>query len=566
MVLPGGDTEAAGEPVTQLTETSSGATGYLRGRCSGCSKPGGGPGQRPAGALSQAPTPATKAVAEVTPLVNKDRLSNVILDRSKRTMRTYECRHASPNVGWGRTTSMELSANPKAATSGNRADLFVDGADFYRGSALKAGRLKDGWCRFRVLAENQGEGYFGHPLNLSAIWYLATQVSPRALRSFEEHKRQSMWLGTQDADVTRIIVNDAGKKPTQLCAQLSGGEFRCRTVHEAISMLRKTPCAPNAMVISADHEQPSPLLSFLDERYGSNLIVLVPPDLELGDGGRRHQALLSHDDLFEARLPEPLSEGRISWDTYTQSKDRGILAGRWYGEMFLALHSFLSKRLNRVPSLELVDADVNLREQVQHHVVSFLTSIRIDNKRLAQDPDCIEFMARKLIASVAEEILAGRAPRTSSPMPDSEQVGTGDLPPLPEQQESSKKVLGMGERGHYQVKKLTAWANKAQVLFPWIQTIRWVKGNTNIPLYPSRIDDDSHLAEYLRYLPELRPSRVIPVILNASFSDAAWDRVVRLSIILAKGTTEAQRKNAIRALRLRGHPLGLSHRGRQWLS
>ena len=118
-----------------------------------------------------------------------------------------------------------------------------------------------------------------------------------------------------------------------------------------------------------------------------------------------------------------------------------------------------------------------------------------------------------------------------------------------EHQGNPEKILGAGEQGHYEGEKLKNWADKALRLFRWIQTVRRVKSERGIPHYPSRIPDDSHLPKHLRNVPEQKPNTVIPAILNAGFSRPAGDRAVRINIILAEGTTEIQRENAIRELR-----------------
>jgi hypothetical protein len=187
-----------------------------------------------------------------------------------------------------------------------RVDLFVVGTDFYMG-ATRNGRLEDGWCDFPTLVEEEAKAtdYFGWPLGTT--WYLTDQVSTESLRAFEEHKRQSMWLSRQGSGVARIIV-DGAKYGTRPPGVLSPGhEFRCKREEDAVRVLKqREDLAEDAMVISADSEAGSPLLSFLHEKYDGRLVTLVPPGLEIHDKGsvridRQHlvQARLKH----EPRIP-----------------------------------------------------------------------------------------------------------------------------------------------------------------------------------------------------------------------------------------------------------------------
>jgi hypothetical protein len=286
----------------------------------------------------------------------------------------------------------------------NTVDLFVVGIDFYLGST-RGGRLKDGWCDFRTLGQIQVRRNFGDSYVLGAIWYLATRVPPRELRSFKEHERQNIWLRQQGAaDVTRIII-DASQTTKGAEPLVHGREFRLGTEDSAISALRRTHLAPAAMVISGDQERPTPLLSFLDEKYDGQQLVLVPPDFKLRDSRSGHRARFSHDDLEQARLWD-----ENSWKDYQRSKDQADLVGRWAKNSFAELHRWLFKLVE--PSRVDADADARILEKVKVKIAGFLTSDPVDDRLLARDRDCIEFIARKLIADVAGEIIAEREPST----------------------------------------------------------------------------------------------------------------------------------------------------------
>jgi hypothetical protein len=199
----------------------------------------------------------------------------------------------------------------------NHVDLFVVGADFYAGS-IKTGRLEDGWCNFRELVQEKAKEYFER--ELGAIWYLAKQVPPSAHKSFEERARQRMWLDRQGESVARIIIDCDARGPSGVL--VPGGEFRCNTEEDAVPALKQTPLPREAMVISADRKEASPLRSFLDEKYDdSKLVVLVPPDLVMRD---EDKVQLQHADLEQARLgDDPL----IPWERYLESKEKGLSAG-----------------------------------------------------------------------------------------------------------------------------------------------------------------------------------------------------------------------------------------------
>ncbi len=289
----------------------------------------------------------------------------------------------------------------------NRVDLFVVGADFYAGATYN-GRLEDGWCDFATLVEKEAHGYFDR--KLGTTWYLTDHVPPDALRSFEEHKRQGMWLSRQGSGVARIII-DGAKYATRPPGVLSPGhEFRCKREEDAVRVLKqRADLAQDAMVISADGEVGSPLLSFLHEKYDGRLVTLVPPGLEIHDKG---SVRIDRQHLEQARLKH---DPRIPWNGYLESKERGMLVSIWYerarGEFDELIKGFVkSVPTAEVPSLRQakVLSDLPIGDRVGKRVADILKTWKEDDGRLAQDRACIDFIARKLIADAADAILAER--------------------------------------------------------------------------------------------------------------------------------------------------------------
>ena len=287
-------------------------------------------------------------------------------------------------------------------TPTDRVDLFVVGTDFYFGSTRAEGRLRDGWCSFRALGQQQAKKHLDRSSELGRIWYLTEQVSRLELRSFEEHERQRMWLSVLGSDVTRLIIDDKCQKPN------SGNEFRFRTEKAAISFLRGTFGAPHAMVISGEHEQQTALLSFLEEEYRQPLI-LVPPDFEMQDSGCSDVQPLSHADLGAARLMHD-----DVWREYEKSRARRKQVANWAATGLAALRPGLTVRLNnkrphRNPESwkKWANDDHEILERTKVQVTRFLESCA-EYKDLAIGPSCITFIARSNIKDVAAEVAENR--------------------------------------------------------------------------------------------------------------------------------------------------------------
>lgn len=298
----------------------------------------------------------------------------------------------------------------------NTVDLFVVGEDFYLGSAISEGNLKDGWCDFEALGEALVKTHAGSSRKLGEIWYLASQVCRAAQRSFAEYEKQGLWLRAQGRKVSRIIV-DGGQTVEHRGQLIAGREFRCRTEDVAVSQLRRTDRGQQAMVISSlNHERASPLLSFLGEEYDGRSVVLVPPDLPMLDS--RNAIQFSHSDLRASRFRDDIS--LEAWKKYERLKSDGKLAQRWFEDALLVLGPGLTKRMGRRQYRDprawhrLVRDDTEVLADLEKRTALFLPSHPVKDRRLEREAECIRFIARKLIDAAARRILDDRGVRLVS--------------------------------------------------------------------------------------------------------------------------------------------------------
>jgi hypothetical protein len=300
-----------------------------------------------------------------------------------------------------------------------RVDLFVVGDKFYQGSTRK--KLEYGWCDFLALGK-QFVSFFGDSRVMGTIWYLAQNVPPGLLRSFEEEKRQRMWLGRQGERVARIIIEGANYGTRRSGALVPGSEFRCNREQDAVAAIKRQDLAPEALVISADGGEVSPLLSFLEERYDDQRLILVPPDLPMLDEGK---VQISHSHLEAAQLGD---DPRISWKDYMESKERGKMVGEWYEHARQELYECVARLVRGVP----VEDPAHWRESVienqwviensANHVKDFLKTK--GDCHLADD--CEGFISQKLVDAVTKE-LEELAQQTSSPACVSSQSGVKEF-------------------------------------------------------------------------------------------------------------------------------------------
>jgi hypothetical protein len=191
-------------------------------------------------------------------------------------------------------------------------DLFVVGEDFYRGSTKKY--LGNGWCDFSALGRKQVTSFFGTSVDLGTIWYLTHKVDESGLRSFEECRRQQMWLRNQGPNVACIIIDDHRTEASRHNIPTNGEWSHYATENAAITALARAQLAPNAMLIAAEYEDRPEIQSFLHQKYDGEEILLVPPDLP--QNALSTSVSLLHEDLENAhyrtdvRFPGTNTSGR----------------------------------------------------------------------------------------------------------------------------------------------------------------------------------------------------------------------------------------------------------------
>ncbi len=298
----------------------------------------------------------------------------------------------------------------------NQVDLFVVGSDFYSGSTRKDGSLKDGWCDFRLLGNQFVYDYFGTSDALGKVRYFATRVSPGAARSFLEHERQQLWLDALDRSVT-LEITEAAAVARRVVGFESGqgGEFADRPEDTAFAALRRTALAPQAMVISANGGNSTPLLSFLNKNCECQPLILVPPDLEMPDDGSRLQVPISHQHLEAARID---NEGL--WRRYEQSRQKSRQAAGWLENASQELGTWLNRRLRDVPFRhpecwkEKVQADSSLRAELKVKVERFLTSYAVGGSHHNDYHGQVVFIAAKLLTTQADFVFADRTAECAS--------------------------------------------------------------------------------------------------------------------------------------------------------
>ncbi len=163
----------------------------------------------------------------------------------------------------------------------------------------------------------------------------------------------------------------------------------------------------------------------------------------------------------------------------------------------------------------------------------------------ANHSECQLWLQRAETLGVRESDPFASETRRLAPLIES--VGSISLPAIAPQEEA-EKVIGSDEQGHYDVKRIVAWAKKVQRLYPWVLSVRRVRGDGNIAPFPTRLLGDEAVPRHTKNLPEVLHNLVIPAVLDASYSVGA-DRALRINIVLPVGTTAGQRDVAFRSLR-----------------
>jgi len=124
--------------------------------------------------------------------------------------------------------------------------------------------------------------------------------------------------------------------------------------------------------------------------------------------------------------------------------------------------------------------------------------------------------------------------------------GAESLPRRADRQDSPSDAVGADEQGHLKVLRIAAWVRRLQSLYPWVQGVRRVTADSGLDLFPTRILESSNLARHIRNVQGLSPDRIIPAVLDASYT--VGERVLRINILLSEGTTEAQKQAAVARL------------------
>ncbi len=114
-------------------------------------------------------------------------------------------------------------------------------------------------------------------------------------------------------------------------------------------------------------------------------------------------------------------------------------------------------------------------------------------------------------------------------------------------------ILGASEPGHFEGDRMVRWARRLQRSYPWVASVRRVRADPNLDLYPTRILDLSALTRHIKTIAGVDPVRIIPAVLDASYAQPANTRVVRINIVLSYGTTADQRNAAIKCLQRDTH-------------
>jgi serine/threonine protein kinase len=126
--------------------------------------------------------------------------------------------------------------------------------------------------------------------------------------------------------------------------------------------------------------------------------------------------------------------------------------------------------------------------------------------------------------------------------------GAEKLPGRAAKQDSPSDAVGAKEQGHLKVSKITAWVQRLQSLYPWVQGVRRVTADSGLQLYPTRVLGLDNLPRHIKSIPnDVSPDRIIPAVLDSSYT--VGERVLRINIILPAGTTAPERETAIARLR-----------------
>lgn len=122
------------------------------------------------------------------------------------------------------------------------------------------------------------------------------------------------------------------------------------------------------------------------------------------------------------------------------------------------------------------------------------------------------------------------------------------LPADASNQASPDDAVGEDETGHLQVDRIRQWARRVLQLCRWVESVRRVRKDGDLPAHVNQLLDLRNLPQHLNAAKGIDRERIIPVVLDGSHSIPAGI-ALRVNIVLPKGTSEAQRAAAIEALR-----------------
>ena len=129
------------------------------------------------------------------------------------------------------------------------------------------------------------------------------------------------------------------------------------------------------------------------------------------------------------------------------------------------------------------------------------------------------------------------------------QTATPAVLPVMAQQEPPSSTVGDGERAHLNVGRIQTWVGRLLKLHPYVQGVRRVKRDPNLPLTPTRILSLGNIAQHLTSGSEaMEAARIIPAVLDESYCIPKGTTALRINIVLPPKTTIAQREAVITLL------------------
>jgi hypothetical protein len=124
------------------------------------------------------------------------------------------------------------------------------------------------------------------------------------------------------------------------------------------------------------------------------------------------------------------------------------------------------------------------------------------------------------------------------------------LPPTAKAQMRPGDVVGQDERAHLKIDRIVRWTERLLQLHPYVEGVKRVRKDMELPLKPTRILDGKSRSLHLKAAPPgFDENRIIPAVLDESYCIPSGTTVLRINVILAEGTTAQQRDVAVDLLR-----------------